>query len=319
MRWNFISSLILDSRILILLVLVFFTIFVSILLIILDKKTRFKEIKKTEKNIIDEKILELEHLLKSLKSPEEKLGLINQKSKDLFKEVFEIEKQKSYSFLINYFNEKNLVRYSAFCQDMFNIYYSKDRVSNIDVDNVGKKLISLIELSKDVLLKVNRTNNKEINEEKNIEKKINILVSDNLNNKQILKKESTLVDLDTNGGKESYLTSEQKNILESIDKKRNLLDFQERKNMELLKETEEKLKQQQQLELELRKKLEEQKNKGKNIEDNLKKSKINELKILSNQNESCSTNKVWYHDIDIKPIQGKEWVKELKRKKKEDE
>jgi hypothetical protein len=158
MRWELLSSIILDSRILILLVLVIVTILISIVLIIIDKNSKSKEKKEQETDIINERIKNIKRILESLKNPEERLGAINQKAKELFKEVFDIDTSKNYSYLINYFNEKKLTRYSSFCQDMFNIYYSIDMLSNIDVDNIEKKFISLIELSREHILNNLRKN-----------------------------------------------------------------------------------------------------------------------------------------------------------------
>ncbi len=312
------SFILSDSRVIILLSLLFLTIIVAISLILFDKTRTKKEKIDIKDQVINAEIAELTRLINSVNSPEERLGIINHKAKLLFKNYFGIENDKSYSYLVKYFTSKNLIRYAMFCQDMFNLYYSKDRISLFDVNKVSKKLASLIELSQRigdvktplriVPVQVNTSNQNDL-----IFKKF----WDSRNNKKHKnlpqKKYAKIV----SQPQQDYnpLTQKQKEITQRIDKKFEEVKIQEHKNLMLLEETEEKLKQQQKLEIELHTKLRQQKEKEAIIEKQLKEGKIIEQKQLMLSKEACNIDKKWYHDVDAKPIMGKDWIKELKKKK----
>ena len=315
-----VSSLISDSRILILAILVFVTIFIAIILIVIDERTKRRIGQKLENDIVDTKIIELDSLVKSSRDPKEKLGIINQKSKELFNEVFGCDESKGYTYLINFFNEKNLPKYEQYCRDMFQLFYSVDYVSNVDIEKIYKSFISIIELSRYALAKKLKDKNALKNIKPKIKKEIveekkNIVVSEQKKEeekKDIVNESIKDYDVKTYPKKNNELFSEQQKIIDSIEKRKRELDFQQRKNLELLKQTETTLKQQQQLEVKLKKDLETQNKKKKNIEENLLNKKMNEV---NNIVPVSATDKKWYHDIDAEPILGKDLVKELKKKR----
>ncbi len=306
---NFLTS---DSRIIILSVLVAITTLVAIILIVFENKTKQKEKQKKESDIIRLKKREIEQSLDSHKAPLEKLEVVNLKAKKLFKEIFNIDEQKGYSYLINFFKDRGLMRHMAFAQDMFSLYYSVDRVTSISVEKVSRELIGLIEFSKEDLIIIERQ--KKIEQQKAKSKK-ELVIPLNETSSKVLKVEAPRSI--EKASSPSYLSEEQLKLIKVIELKKKELDAQSRKNISILKETEAKLKQQQQLESIFKKELIAQKNKTQQIEEKLLKNNIVEKIDTVKPETSCNVDKVWYHNIDAKPILGSDYVKQLKKKKRE--
>ncbi len=322
MKFNFMSSIFSDSRILILLSLVFLTIIIAVALMLFEKAKGKKENIKVRQHVVNTKITEFNRIINSAKSPEEKLGIVNHNAKKLFKENFSIDVEKSYSFLVNFFTEKNLTRYTMFCQDMFNLYYSNDRINFIDVDKVVKKLATLIELSdKNKIMKPEVKQSTPSINPKGVPENERIFKDfwETRNKKNNFKPNKIVKKHEDEGpsivGNNRGLNNQQKEIQNRINKREEDVKIQEHKNLNLLKETEDKLKFQQKLEIELQKKLKQQKEKEAIIEKQLRDGKLIDQKQLILSHDACNINKKWYHDVDTEPVMGKDWIKELKKKK----
>lgn len=306
---NFLTS---DSRIIILSILVSITTLVAIILIVFENKTKSREKQKKESDIIKLRKKEIESSMDASKTPQEKLEVINQNAKKLFNEIFNIDEQKGYSYLINFFKDRNLMRHMSFSQDMFSLYYSVDTITNTSVEKISRELIWLIESSKEDLIKIEKQ--KKIEQQKIRNRKELILTPNETYPK------GGKIEIPKNVEKESspgYLSEEQLKLIKAIELKKKELEAQSRKNITILRETEARLKQQRQLEEIFNKELIAQKNKTQQIEEKLSKSNIVEKKNIIKPEASCNIDKVWYHNIDVKPILGSDYVKQLKDRKRE--
>lgn len=301
MRWFISNSLFSDPRILLLLSLVIISIIIGIVLILTDKKVT----KKKESIELDSYVKsKTEDIIKEINSKEssvERLSIINDYLKKYLKEDFNLEETMSYSSLVDYFKEKKLTKYEDICQKMFELYYSTNEVRYSDIEELKTKLIHLIDFS---------TRSKKIFDKKEIPPKIKKTL-DSVSNKKNLTEELTpmmqaaeieqqineLLKL-----KKYQLTKQQQSLLKELEKKQYELNKHEKKNTILLKETQKKIKEQEKLQKTLLKK-------------DQKKIPPKKINIKDNKT-SPMNNKTWYEDINVHPKKGKEYLKELKRKKR---
>lgn len=304
MRWLISSSLFSDPRIILLLSLVIISIILGIILILTDKKVERKKQSIAVDSYVKSKTEEVIKEINSKDSSVERLSIINNYLKQLLKEDFNLDETKSYSSLVDYFKEKNLRKYQDICQKMFELYYSTNEVRYTDIEELKTKLIHLMEFS---------TRNKKIFDKKETPKKI----------KETLNKVSTISSLSQENLtpimqaaeiekqinellklKKYQLTKQQQTLLKELEKKQFELNKHEKNNTKLLKETQKKIKEQEKLQTTLLKK-DQKVSSSKSVNP-----KTKEKEILS------ENNKTWYEDINVHPKKGKDYLKELKRKKR---
>ncbi|MFA5485155.1 MAG: hypothetical protein WC260_02835 [Candidatus Pacearchaeota archaeon] len=301
MRWFISSSLFSDPRIILLLSLVIISIIIGIFLILTDKKVTRKKESIELNTYVKSKTEEVIKEINSKQSSVERLSVINDSFKKLLKEDFNLDETMGYSSLVDYFKEKKLTKYQEFCQKMFELYYSTNDVKYSDIEELKTKLVHLIDFS---------TRSKKIFDKKEIPQKIKKTL-DSVSSKgqmteeltpimqaaEIEKQINELLKL-----KKYQLTKQQQALLKELEKKQFELNKHEKKNTVLLKETQRKIREQERLQKTLLK----QGQKKKIIPKNNPKNK-------ENLNQK---NKIGYEDINIHPKKGKEYLKELKQKKK---
>ena len=121
---------------------------VGIILILLEilkvKKSTLKKELKSQKSSRDLYIKELVKIEKSDKTPKEKLDLLNDISKKIFKEKYDLDEKLTYSDLAKTFLEKEQEQLSTFSNQMSTFYYSGKKLDNDKIDELTEYLMKII-------------------------------------------------------------------------------------------------------------------------------------------------------------------------------
>jgi len=145
MWWYLLVSLMSDSRIRFLLCFVIVAIIIATVLILIEINLK----RKNESRLLRLKQMapldKIRNFLKSEKSPLEKLAFIDESAKGYFKNTYGTSRNSSYSELIEKFKKKNKRNELAFCESMFEAYYSYEKLGNKQVVSFGNALIAIEE------------------------------------------------------------------------------------------------------------------------------------------------------------------------------
>ncbi len=317
MRWNLISSILTDTRILILLTILIIFLIIAVAIVILEFKLKTKTKKKFTEEVENVRLTALKNELKKAASPTQKLVIIDKQAKSLFKERFSISSKKSYSELIEVFNQKKKYNYSSFCEKMFEGYYSEEGITEEKLKNLLIYLTRLIR-ERNTYVDPEKYSLKNLypSTEKDPEHKITHSKSTKLEKQrlakldkrkeQLSKKQQALIE------KQMLLTTKQKEITQ----KEKTMKKQEKTNENILRQVEEKLeqqevrlKQQERLQQKISKELEKEELQKRKIESAIKEKKMLEQKIKQEE-----AKKYWRDTIDVNAPKGKEWLKAHKKR-----
>lgn len=143
MRWYVLVSLMSDSRIKFLLWFVVVAIIVAIVLILIEVNLKRKKERNVSELVNESPIEKMRKSLRYNKDFREKLDFIDKTAKEYFKEVYGTHLNSNYSKLIKEFEKHHRKNEAAFCNAMFEAYYSYDELSNDRIIALGDMLVGI--------------------------------------------------------------------------------------------------------------------------------------------------------------------------------
>lgn len=126
------------------------SISLAITIIILEIRYRKKLKEEKTKREVEEKVINYINEIKKVKTDKsskderEKLNKLSLTAKNFFSEFFNLNKNLSYSELIEKFEKLNKYDYINFCKEMLDEYYSEQQVSNEKVNYLADSLVKRI-------------------------------------------------------------------------------------------------------------------------------------------------------------------------------
>lgn len=120
------------------------SILIIVLMILKVKKSTLKKELKSQKSSKDEYINELIKIEKSSKTPKEKLNLLNNLSKRIFKEKYGFDQKLAYAELTEKLRKNGQEKLSIFSKQMSILYYTKRELSNYEINELINYLIRII-------------------------------------------------------------------------------------------------------------------------------------------------------------------------------
>jgi hypothetical protein len=315
MRWNLISSLTTNSKVVVLLIILFIFLILTVFIIMLELKQKKRKTKKFTEDVENVRITLLKKELRKTRTSHERLAIIDKQAKSLFRERFHIGRKKSYSELVEQFNEKKLYNYSAFAQKMFEAYYSEN---GVDESTIRDLVFLLTRLIRETTIYLDP-------EKYSIE---NILPKETESHEAKEHSSSKTIQLKTAqlDKRKELLSKRQRSLMEkqmlfnekqkTLTKKEREISKQEKVNEKILKEIENKLKEQEH-------KIKKQEDLQEKISKQLKKEEIQKRrieeaisnkKILDSKMKEKEIERSWRESIEVNPTVGKEWLKTRKRR-----
>ena len=295
MRW---ITDIINVKVLILLLILLVFLIIAVVILAMEYRIKRRHRRKILQEVENTRLKELSKDLRSAKSIESKLSVIDKHAKSLFRERHHVATNKSYAELEKVFEGKQAYEYASFCKKMFEAYYADEPLHEQKVKGMLRELTRLIRET-EIYLNADKYNPEKLLKQQGGEKEH---PQEHVKRKQVHAKKST-----------QLITKKEKELRKKDEEeKKRLHELEERIKMQ-----QQKIKEQEKLQKQLEKRLT-QTNKSKSKDEGKKKLLHGKKKqaVADIDIEKDDSPPPWRSTIDAGQIAGKDWVRKKQKRKR---